>query len=405
MNYSKHPRFALIIASLLFSFVTYSQSDTSRITIVLSLDGFRWDYPLKAVTPNLDSIAKCGVKAVSLIPSFPSKTFPNHYTIATGLVPDHHGLINNTFLDEKSNQIFAIGNSQTRNNPVYYGGEPIWVTAHKQGIKTASFFWVGSELPIQGIQPDYWKRYDESIFFAERIDTIYKWLQLPVGQRPKLIMAYYHEPDAVGHHLGPNDISTLQTVHELDSMVGILCNKINSLPIANNINLIILSDHGMGEIIPANHVVLRDFIPASWPVKMIGGNPNYNFYAEPNWIDSCYNKLKGVEHISVWRPDQVPLYLHYGTNPRMGGLIVVADSSCSVSVTNNKNNNSRGTHGYDFRNTDMHAIFYAVGPSFRKGFIHPSFSNTNIYSLLAHLLGIKAEKTDGDLQNVIEMLQ
>ncbi len=405
MNEKSLKYFLTIFFLVVFKLIAYSQATAVQVTIVLSLDGFRWDYPNKVHTPVLDSIASNGVKAVSLVPSFPTKTFPNHYTLATGLVPDHHGLVNNTFFNENTNQTYAIENNVTRYNPHFYGGEPIWVTAQKQNVNTASFFWVGSELPIQGIQPRYWKKYDQSISFAERIDTIISWLQLPEPERPRLVMAYYHEPDGVGHDYGPNDATTLHVVHDLDSLVGVLCSKISKLPISKSINLIVLSDHGMGEIDPLKHVTLRDYIPVEWPIRIVGGNPNFNLYAASNWVDSCYSKLKSVTNISVWKPANVPSYLNYGSNPLVGNLIIVADSSCSVSVEVPKTGYSKATHGYSFRNPDMHAIFYAIGPAFKKNYIHPSFSNVNVYKLLAHLIGIQPVKTDGSFFEVKEMLK
>lgn len=396
---------SILCFSLLISSEVFCQAEANQTTIVLSLDGFRWDYPQKTNTPYLDSIAKHGVKAASLIPSFPSKTFPNHYTLATGLVPDHHGLVNNTFYDKNLNATYAIGNKETRYNPAFYKGEPIWVTAHKQGVKTASYYWVGSDLPIQGIQPDYWKEYDQSVSFVERIDTIVQWLQKPLAMRPKLVMAYYHEPDGIGHDFGPNHSATLHMIQHLDSLVGVLCSKIVALKNAESINLIVLSDHGMGDISSEKHIVLREYIPSQWPVKIEGGNPNFNFYADAQWVDSCYQKLKKVKYISVWKPGEVPLELNYGTNPLVGDLIVVADSGCAVSLHKPGLEYSKGTHGYDIRNSDMHAIFYAIGPAFKTNYKHPSFSNVNIYSLLSYLIGVQPAENDGNFTAVEGMLK
>lgn len=384
--------------------ISYAQNARGQTTVVFSLDGFRWDYPDKASTPNLNKIAKEGVKAVSLIPSFPSKTFPNHYTIATGLVPDHNGLVNNGFYDPDLGKSFSMGNKEARFGPVFYSGEPIWITAQKQGVRTASFFWVGSDVAICGMHPDLWKRYDQEVPFIQRIDTIIKWLSLPKEQRPMLVMGYYHEPDESGHEYGPNDPRTFTMVHEMDSMVGILYSRIKQLPGGDSINFIVVSDHGMGPTSSERVTVLRDYIPESWPVRIEGGNPNFNLYAVGAWVDSAYISLKKASHIRVWKPSEVPEYLNYGKNPRVGNIIVVADSAWSVLMQRPKNQYTGGTHGYDTRNTDMHAIFYAVGPAFKQNYLQPSFQNTNIYSLLAYLLGIRPAKTDGDLNQVIEML-
>jgi len=382
---------------------TTAQNQNNHTTVILSLDGFRWDYPTKTATPALNRIARNGTKAVSLIPSFPSKTFPNHYTIATGLVPDHHGLVNNSFYDEELDKPYSLSNKNARFNPVFYGGEPIWITAKKQGVKTASFYWVGTD--VDDMHPDVWKKYNQQTPFSERIDTIVKWLKLPLAERPRLIMAYYHEPDESGHNYGPDDKRTLKTVREMDQMVGKLYKQINELPNADSINFIIVADHGMGAISSKRNIVLRDYIPQSWPVRIEGGTPNYNFYATGTWKDSAYVALKKAPHIRVWKPAEVPAYLNYGKNPRVGDIIVVADSAWSVSISKPEIESTGGTHGYDPRDTDMHAIFYAVGPDFKQNYVQPSFQNIHIYPLLAYLLGIQPAKTDGDLKKVIDMLK
>jgi len=324
--------FLIIVYSSFNYTCIYGQTDKNQITVVLSLDGFRWDYPEKTATPSLNRIAREGVKAVSLIPSFPSKTFPNHYTIATGLLPDHNGLINNSFYDTLLKKSYSVGNNEARFDPDFYGGEPIWITAAQQGVRTASFYWVGSDVPIKGRQPDYWKSYDENIPFCARIDTIINWLSLPAKVRPRLVMAYYHEPDGVGHEYGPDDPRTLKMVHEIDSMTGILYDRIKKLPDGKNINFIVVSDHGMGAISSDRNIALRDYIPETWPVRIEGGNPNFNLYASRVWTDSAYFSLKKAVGIKVWRPDEVPKFLNYGTNPREGTIIVVADSAWSVTL-------------------------------------------------------------------------
>ncbi len=395
----------LISIATVYGNCLYAQKRNGQTTVVLSLDGFRWDYPDKVSTPTLNRIAKVGVKAVSLIPSFPSKTFPNHYTIATGLVPDHHGIVNNLFYDSLLQKSFSLGNKKAKFDPDFYGGEPIWITAQKQGVKTATYFWPGSDVAIQGKYPDRWKEYNQSISFIQRIDTIIKWLSLPLTLRPGLIMAYYHEPDGAGHEYGPDDPRTLRMVHEMDSMTGILYSRIQKLADGKNINLIIVSDHGMGAISSERNIALQDYIPESWPVRIEGGNPNYNLYADKVWTDSTYYALKKAPGIKVWRPGEVPGYLNYGKNARVGSLIVVADSAWSITRTHPKKEFRGGTHGYDIRDTDIHAIFYAVGPAFKHGYIQPAFPNADIYPLMAYLLGIKPAVNDGSLQQIVDMLK
>jgi len=240
--YYKNSRLILlclvVISSFKYNYI-FGQTGNNHVTVILSIDGFRWDYPTKTATPSLNRIASEGVKAVSLIPSFPSKTFPNHYTIATGLVPDHHGIVNNSFHDPVSKRSFSIGSKNERFDPVFYGGEPIWITAQKQGVITASLYWPGSDVSILGWQPDIWKEYDQNDSFIQRIDTMIKWISKPPVERPRLIMAYYHEPDGAGHEFGPDDRRTLKVVHEIDSMTGILYSRIRQLPSSDSINVIV----------------------------------------------------------------------------------------------------------------------------------------------------------------------
>lgn len=394
------------IALVLFLFVLSCKNTKDvedRYVVMLSLDGFRWDYANMTETPNLDWIAENGVKAQSLQPSFPSKTFPNHYTLATGLVPDHHGIVQNSFYDPQSGEYYAISNRASVENGDFYQGEPIWNTAEKQGIKTASYYWVGSEADIQDMHPSYWKKYDHKFPFEQRIDSVIHWLSLPEMERPHLIVWYMHEPDKSGHVYGPESEETLTMVTYLDSLVGVYLRKIQALPIANQIDIIITSDHGMAAISEDKKVNLDDFINPEYIEIMEGYNPNFLFKAKTGFMDSLFNQLSEIPHLNVWKSGSVPAALNYGKHPRTLDIVVCAESGWSV-VTENKKV-GKGAHGYDHQIRDMHAIFYAIGPHFKKGYQAKTFSNTDIYSLIAHLLEIEPAETDGSLDNVLDMLQ
>jgi alkaline phosphatase D len=395
-------KYFLLFSILSAGFLVFGQDP---YVVMLSMDGFRWDYPDKVATPNLDYIAKNGVKAASLKPCYPTKTFPNHYSIATGLYPDHHGIVNNEFYDPQMDRTYQIRDREAVEDPVFYGGEPIWVTAEMQKVISASYFWVGSEAPILGIRPTYWKRYQSSTPFVNRIDTVIYWLSLPEEKRPHLITFYFDEPDGIGHDYGPDSPQMDSTVHALDSLVGILLDKLKALPHYNEINLIITSDHGMGEISEDRVIFLNDHLKAGWIEMYQGGNPNYNLMAAEGYLDSSYIALKSLEHLKVWKSEKVPDYLHYGQNPRCMDLVVVADSSWSVRWDRRGRYDYGGTHGYDPENKDMHAIFYAIGPAFKQNYTHPTLSNLDIYPLIARILGIKPAPVDGQLKNTIKMLR
>ncbi len=370
--------------------------------VMLSLDGFRWDYPDHAYTPVLDSLKKAGVFA-EMVPCFPTKTFPNHYSIATGLYPDHHGIVLNSFYATDLGRHYSISDRASVGNGIFYGGEPIWVTAKKQGVHTATLFWVGSEAAIEGIRPDIWYPYNHTLPFTSRIDSLVRWLSFPETIRPHLILWYYPEPDGSGHHYGPSG-KTIQMVEQLDRWLGNFFTAMRKLPIYSKLNFIITSDHGMGPISNNREVILDHYIDTANLTYRDGGNPVYNLGVKPGKLETVYEKLKKVQHIEVWKHDSLPARLHYGTNIRTHDLTVVADSNWSIYWSWHIGYGG-GTHGYDNQWRAMHAIFYAAGPTFKKGYRQKSFPNVDIYPLITKILQLKPAKTDGDLNEVKDMLK
>ncbi len=398
----------LTIVLAIFTWMAFTPGDSKpqrrTYLVVLSLDGFRWDYNQRTSTPNLDAIALNGTKAVSLIPSFPSTTFANHYTLATGLYPDHHGIILNTFYDPETDRWYNKPHErESVQDGSFYGGEPIWVTAEKQKIKAATYFWVGSEADIQHIRPTYWKKYRHRQPFEQRIDTVIHGLNLPESERPNLVMLYFHEPDESGHGYGPENDSLLPVIQYLDSLVGDLRSKLAALPIGNEINFIVVSDHGMEQLNENLQILLDQRIDTSLIELSNGWNPTMNLKAKPQMIDSLYNQLKKIEHLNVWKHEEAPEVFHHGTNPRGLDISLVADHGWSVDWSWKKGH-GRGTHGYDIRDTDVHAIFYAEGPDIRKNYIKPSFSNIHVYPLMAKLLQLQPAVCDGTLDSVSDIL-
>lgn len=368
--------------------------------LVVSFDGFRWDYPDLYDTPNFDSLEQKGVKAEYLISSFPTKTFPNHYTLATGLYPDHHGIINNSFYAPELDGIYRIGDREMVTDPDAYFGEPIWVTAEKQGLKSASYFWVGSEASIQGISPSYWYIYNQDIPYLSRVDQVIKWLKLPLSERPGLIFLYFDEPDGTGHRFGPEHQETGEVVSYLDSVLGYIRSEISELEYGDRVNLIVLSDHGMGPTSPEKYVNLKEHIKDEWIISLIGGNPVYLMEAAPDCADSVTMTLNQVEGVSAWQKEDIPSHLNYGTNERFPGIVVVADSLWSIGTYPDPSGYSGGAHGYDNAFTDMNAIFYAEGPAFKENYASGPFSNVEVYGIIADILGLEPVATDGDLENV-----
>lgn len=362
-------------------------------TVVVSLDGFRWDYPYFYHTPMMDYMAEHGIES-GLIPSFPSKTFPNHYTIATGLYPDHHGIIANSFYDTETNEEFTLNNLEQKMNPKYYGGEPVWITAHKQGLKTAVFYWPGSDVKIQGIYPDVYYVYDQKprLTFKERIDGVLAQLRKAENERPELIMAYMNQPDKSGHKNGPHHLLTRQAVESVDSLIKFLYDGIQFLGLADEVNLIVLSDHGMTWVDQPHVVNVASYLNKDWYVSIQGNTPA-NVYVKKGCVKKVYQALKDIDHVKVWMKTDVPEYLHYGSNSRVGDVVVMPDIGY---VVYDKEIEAGGTHGYDPTLQDMHALFRAIGPDIRHEQL-PHFPNVNVYSLVCKLLGIVPADNDGVL--------
>ncbi len=268
------------IAILLFIFTGCSnlqeQKNEQPYLIVLSMDGFRWDYPDKATTPTLDSLAKVGTKAESIKPCFPTKTFPNHYAIATGLYPDNHGLVLNDFTAVDLNTSYQVRKREAVQNGVFYKGTPIWNAAEKQGIKAATLFWVGSSADIQGIRPSIWSPYNEQLSQEARIDSIVMWLKKPEPEKPHLILWYYHEPDGIGHMVGPEGKEIVPAIENLDKFLGNFFTAMRKLPDFNKYNFIITSDHGMGQISDEKLINLDNIVDTSNIEYIDGSNPIFN---------------------------------------------------------------------------------------------------------------------------------
>ncbi|MFZ0473731.1 MAG: ectonucleotide pyrophosphatase/phosphodiesterase [Bacteroidales bacterium] len=368
--------------------------------VMVSLDAFRWDYDSIYGTPVLDDIADKGVMAVRLIPSFPTKTFPNHYSIATGLYPDHHGLVNNSFYAPDLDLVYRIGDRAMVSNSAFYGGEPVWITARKAGLKTASFYWVGSEAPIMGMQPDFWKPFDEEVPFSDRVDTVLAWLSLPERKRPHLVTLYFEEPDAVSHVYGPLSPETGDVVRSLDSLMGKLREGISRLPQAKKVNLIVLSDHGMTEIDTSRYNYIFDTLPQTMVKRIYGGSPVWAVEPVEGMTDSILYYLNIQKGMKAYRREELPGHLHYGTNPRIPAVVLIADPGWVAGVRLKPSGYNRGDHGYDWKFRDMHSIFYAEGPAFKKGFAVDTLYNVDVYNVISKILNLTPAPNDGNRERI-----
>ena len=368
----------------------------ARTVIVLGFDGFARRYLDSDSAPALHALAREGVSTSNgMIPSFPTVTFPNWYAMATGLYPDHSGIVNNRFYDSAYVDEFIYKNA-IAHEAHWWGGEPIWVTATKQGTPVGTMFWVGSDAPIKGVRPAHWHFYDHAVPFTARVDTLLAWLDLPAGDRPRLLMSYFEEPDMQGHIHGPNAAETRTAVLRVDSALAQLVRGLKSRRLYDSVDIVVLADHGMTAISPTRRVYLDDAVDSA-NVDVVNLSPNLMISARDSDNDALLARLRKLPHLAVWKKNDVPARLHYGTNARIPAIVGIADAGWMIEWRNGKPYNGLGEHGYDNASPDMHALFLARGPDFRRGATIGEFPNVDVYDLLAHLLGVSPEPNDGTL--------
>lgn len=411
----------LFVLSFVLSF-SQSKIDTAQIVvtnrinsaeaiskpyvILISTDGFRYDYAKKYNAENLLKYSKHGVQAKAMIPSYPSITFPNHWSLITGLYPSHHGLIDNYFYDYNRKEKYAMSKRENAEDGTWYGGIPLWALAEKQGMISASLQWVGSASDAGGSRPTYYYHYHEKFTPAEKVDKVINWLKLPEDQRPHFISLYFPEVDGAGHHFGPESKETESAVHLIDDAIGNLVQKVNSLGL-KNVNFVFVSDHGMIQVDGGN--------PLEIP-QMVMDNSRFDYYnsqtllrvyvKNPKEIRSVFRELnnKKTDDYAVYLDKKMPKYLHFATRDdqynRIGQILLIPKAPKIFLEKGQKT--SSGKHGYDPKLVpEMKSTFFAWGPAFKSNLIINEFENVNIYPLVAKILDLKInQKIDGNLKSL-----
>jgi predicted AlkP superfamily pyrophosphatase or phosphodiesterase len=375
--------------------------------ILVSLDGFRYDYARKYHADHLLALAARGASArEGMLPAYPSVTFPNHYTIITGLYPGHHGIVANSFYDPGRKEIYSYHDAKSVADGSWYGGTPLWVLAEQQGMRSASFFWVASDAEIQGVRPSYYLTFDASFPNSKRVEQVLNWLHLPPEQRPHFITLYFSDADAAGHQYGPDSPQVAAAVHELDGELGKLVDGIKEsrLPV----DLIVVADHGMAKV-EGPPVYLDQYGLNLDSISPIIGSILYPKSEEDT--EKAYEALRGKsDKFVVYRRAMTPAALHLADNPRAGDPVVVSTGPYFIIGRRDSQAPEHppvGMHGYDpSKMPQMKATFIAAGPDIRRGVALKPFENVNVYPLIARILGLditnlKTGPIDGKL-NVLE---
>jgi Type I phosphodiesterase / nucleotide pyrophosphatase len=372
--------------------------------VVVSLDAFRHDFIERYRPASIERLASRGIAARALIPPFPSKTFPSHYTIATGVYPGHHGILSNTFYDPTLGGWFRVKDSTTVRDGRWYGGTPIWVAAEREGVHTAVYFWPGSEGAVQGVRPSAWRNYRASLPDSVRVDESVAQLTLPAARRPHLVMLYLTDVDDTTHRHGPDSPRTAVAVASIDRALTRLLDGVARLPIGDSVNVVVLSDHGMRENPPAQILPLRSMLAAAGidttRVQMGDNGPVMSlwFGGDSALARRALGVLEsGLSHARVYARGATPARWHVDGSVRGGDVLVVAEPGYIVAKSAGDRVIDRGTHGWDSEDPLMQGIFVAAGPQIRPAGTIPAFESVHVYSFLTALLRLdRAPRGDGD---------
>lgn len=369
--------------------------------VLVSFDGFASRYLHELEPPTLTALADQGVWAPDgMIPAYPTKTFPNHYTLATGAYPSKHGIVANTFYDPARDDTYRISDRAKVEDGTWYGAEPIWVTAEQQGMVAASFYWVGSEADVMGVRPSYWRIFDGDVPNTDRVDQVLEWLAYPSEHRPHMVTLYFSITDDAGHGFGPDSPEVAEAVSEADALMRRLWEGVRALPHGERVSVIVTSDHGMDGYGADAIEYVADALGSLEGVRVAESGPNGNLFVSGG--DTAAMRVRdalnrGLQHTTAYLAAEVPERLNYRGNPRIGDVVLVPDSGWIVRPENDRPPRAGFTHGWDNALLSMRTLFFAVGRGLPAGSTLEPFANVNVYPLATRLLGLEpAPGIDGD---------
>lgn len=399
----RHSLLSLLLFSILFVGCNSTDMDESdaQTVILISVDGMRSDYIDWFETPNMDRLIADGAHAnEGMIPVYPTKTFPNHYSVVTGLYPANHGIVSNSMYDPEMDDTFAISDREAIETPAWWEGEPIWTAVERQGKVAATYFWVGSETAYDGIRPSHWFTYDGSVPGADRIDQALAWLDLPEDERPTFVSLYFSEVDDAGHRNGPQAEETALAVANIDGYIGRLIDGLESRELFDRVNIIMVSDHGMAQLSPDRVVALDEFVDMDL-IEWVDSTPLASIWPVEGKTQEVYDALKGAHpNLQVWLKDEVPEQFNYRGHRRIPPIVGHVDDGWSTARTRewadaNPSRFTGGTHGYDNSALSMRALFIGHGPAFKDSVQVAPFENIELYNVMAGIMGIEPSENDG----------
>lgn len=391
---------ALLCAFILLVVAAPSAAGEQPLTVLVSIDGFRADYLDRGYTPVLSQLAREGARG-AMRPSFPSKTFPNHYALVTGLRPDRNGIVENTMEDPAIPGVtFRMSNRATVQDRRWWDpGEPIWVTAERAGIVTAPVFWPGSEAPVRGVRPRIHKAFDMTVTSDQRVMDVLALQDLPEAARPRFVTVYFDLVDTAGHRYGPDSLEVNAAAAEVDAALARLVLGLKARGIAANV--VVVADHGMAALSEDRKVFMDDILPRDAYRALSGGAFMTIYPAKGRKAQVAKALRKPRAHVQCWAKAQIPARFHYGRSPRVAPFFCLAETGWAVTTRDYRPAQpERGNHGYDNQSPEMAAVFVANGPAFRPGVVLPTFDNVDVYPLLARLVGVTPAPNDGVFAHV-----
>lgn len=380
-----------------------------HLTILISIDGFRADYLDRGDTPVMKALAQDGARA-AMRPSFPSVTFPNHYTLVTGKRPDRHGVVGNSMVDaHMPGETFTMRSL----DPKWWSqAKPFWVSVEQQGQRAAAMFWPGSEVEIDGVRPSRWVTFDQNMPGEARVDQILTWLDTADGPPIAFTTLYFNVVDNQGHNYGPDSAQVRAAAASVDAAVGRLVEGLKARGRFERTDIVIVADHGMAPLPAANRIVLDQLVDVA-KIDLVTTGAVTSIAPKPGQKRAVEKSLlnRALPHMTCWKKNRIPARYHYGRNPRVPPIVCLSETGwytttiAAQTKPGRKPDTDGGAHGFDPYDPTMQALFIAHGPSIKPGVTLPSFDNVDVYPLLAKLTGVKSEKVDGSLKVVGQALR